>query len=118
RARPANPLAEGVSSPGQRIRLTFVVPQPMRSDVPDLTRLRGVRVVPVERLDEDTFRSVGLTGADALGLVLPDDVLNLHAALCPQAVEPNVRLVMRLANTTLGQSIRKLFASSAVMSDA
>jgi Trk K+ transport system NAD-binding subunit len=111
-------LAEELASAGHRIRLTVVVPQPMRSDVPDLTRLRGVRVVPVERLDEDTFRSVGLTGADALGLVLPDDVLNLHAALCAQAVEPNVRLVMRLANTTLGQSIRKLFASSAVMSDA
>jgi Trk K+ transport system NAD-binding subunit len=111
-------LAEELASAGHRIRLTVVVPQPMRSDVPDLTRLRGVRVVPVERLDEDTFRSVGLTGADALGLVLPDDVLNLHAALCAQAVEPDVRLVMRLANTTLGQSIRKLFASSAVMSDA
>ncbi|HEY7273606.1 MAG TPA: NAD-binding protein [Actinoplanes sp.] len=111
-------LAEELASAGHRIRLTVVVPQPMRSDVPDLTRLRGVRVVPVERLDEDTFRSVGLTGADALGLVLPDDVLNLHAALCAQAVEPNLRLVIRLANSTLGQSIRKLFASSAVMSDA
>jgi Trk K+ transport system NAD-binding subunit len=111
-------LAEELASAGHRIRLTVVVPQPMRSDVPDLTRLRGVRVVPVERLDEDTFRSVGLASADALGLVLPDDVLNLHAALCAQAVEPNLRLVIRLANTALGQSIRKLFASSAVMSDA
>jgi Trk K+ transport system NAD-binding subunit len=111
-------LAEELSSAGQRIRLTVVVPQPMRSDVPDLTRLRGVRVVPVERLDEDTFRSVGLAGADALGLILPDDVLNLHAALCAQVVEPNLRLVMRLVNTALGQGIRNLFASSAVMSDA
>jgi Trk K+ transport system NAD-binding subunit len=111
-------LAEELSSAGQRIRLTVVVPQPMRSDVPDLTRLKGVRVVPVERLDEDTFRSVGLAGADALGLILPDDVLNLHAALCAQVVEPNLRLVMRLVNTALGQGIRNLFASSAVMSDA
>jgi voltage-gated potassium channel Kch len=111
-------LAEELSSTGQRIRLTVVVPQPMRSDVPDLTRLKGVRVVPVERLDEDTFRSVGLAGADALGLILPDDVLNLHAALCAQVVEPNLRLVMRLVNTALGHGIRNLFASSAVMSDA
>jgi Trk K+ transport system NAD-binding subunit len=111
-------LAEELASAGHRIRITVVVPQPMRSDVPDLTRLRGVRVVPVERLDEETFRSVGLSGADALGLVMPDDVVNLHAALCAQAVEPNLRLVIRLVNTALGQSIRKLFASSAVMSDA
>jgi Trk K+ transport system NAD-binding subunit len=111
-------LAEELSSAGHRIRLTVVVPQPMRSDVPDLTRLKGVRVVPVERIDEDTFRSVGLAGADALGLILPDDVLNLHAALCAQVVEPNLRLVMRLVNTSLGHGIRNLFASSAVMSDA
>jgi Trk K+ transport system NAD-binding subunit len=111
-------LAEELSSAGHRIRLTVVVPQPMRSDVPDLTRLKGVRVVPVERIDEDTFRSVGLAGADALGLILPDDVLNLHAALCAQVVEPNLRLVMRLVNTALGHGIRNLFASSAVMSDA
>jgi Trk K+ transport system NAD-binding subunit len=111
-------LAEELASAGHRIRITVVVPQPMRSDVPDLTRLRGVRVVPVERLDEETFRSVGLSGADALGLVMPDDVVNLHAALCAQAVEPNLRLVIRLVNTALGQSIRRLFASSAVMSDA
>ena len=99
-------LAEELASAGHRIRITVVVPQPMRSDVPDLTRLRGVRVVPVERLDEETFRSVGLSGADALGLVMPDDVVNLHAALCAQAVEPNLRLVIRLVNTALGQSIR------------
>ena len=111
-------VAEELSSAGQRIRLTVVVPQPLRSDVPDLTELPGVRVVPVERLDEATFESVGLAGADALGLIMPDDVVNLHAALCAQAVEPDLRLVIRMVNTALGQGIRKLFASCAVMSDA
>src|SRR4029450_12858257 len=103
-------LAEELASAGHRIRLTVVVPQPMRSDVPDLTRLRGVRVVPGERLAGDTLRSVGLAAADALGLVLPDDVLNLHAALCAQAVEPNLRLVMRLAQTTPRARSRKVLA--------
>src|SRR6201995_5495949 len=49
---------------------------------------------------------------------MSDDVVNLHAALCAQAVEPNLRLVIRMVNTALGQGVRKLFASCAVLSDA
>jgi Trk K+ transport system NAD-binding subunit len=111
-------LAEELSNAGHRIRITVVVPHRLRSDVPDLTQLRGVRVVKAERLDEATFADVGLAGADALALVMPDDVVNLHAALCAQAVEPGLRLVIRMVNTALGQGVRKLFASCAVMSDA
>jgi Trk K+ transport system NAD-binding subunit len=111
-------LVEELSKAGHRIRLTVVVPPRLRSDVPDLTQLNDVRVIRAERLDESTFQSVGLTGADALALVMPDDVVNLHAALCAQAVEPNLRLVIRMVNTALGQGIRKLFASCAVLSDA
>jgi Trk K+ transport system NAD-binding subunit len=111
-------LVEELSKAGHRVRLTVVVPPRLRSDVPDLTQLNDVRVVRAERLDESTFQSVGLTGADALALVMPDDVVNLHAALCAQAVEPNLRLVIRMVNTALGQGIRKLFASCAVLSDA
>ena len=111
-------LVEELSKAGHPVRLTVVVPPRLRSDVPDLTQLNDVRVVRAERLDESTFQSVGLTGADALALVMPDDVVNLHAALCAQAVEPNLRLVIRMVNTALGQGIRKLFASCAVLSDA
>jgi Trk K+ transport system NAD-binding subunit len=111
-------LVEELSKAGHRVRLTVVVPPRLRSDVPDLTQLNDVRVVRAERLDESTFQSVGLMGADALALVMPDDVVNLHAALCAQAVEPNLRLVIRMVNTALGQGIRKLFASCAVLSDA
>jgi Trk K+ transport system NAD-binding subunit len=111
-------LAEELSNAGNRIRLTVVVPPRLRPDVPDLAQLRGVRVIRAERLDEATFASLGLAGADALALVMPDDVVNLHAALCAQAIEPNVRLVIRMVNTALGAGVRKLFASCAVMSDA
>jgi len=111
-------LAEELSSAGHRIRLTVVVPPVLRSDVPDLTQLRGVRVLPAERLDEATFQEAGLEGADALALVMPDDVVNLHAALCAQAVEPDLRLVIRMVNAALGQGVRKLFTSCAVLSDA
>jgi Trk K+ transport system NAD-binding subunit len=111
-------LVEELSNAGHRIRITVVVPHRLRLDVPDLTQLRGVQVIKAERLDEETFQSAGLAGADALALVMPDDVVNLHAALCAQAVEPGLRLVIRMVNTALGQGVRTLFASCAVMSDA
>ncbi|WP_199510290.1 potassium channel family protein [Nucisporomicrobium flavum] len=111
-------LAEELANAGHRIRLTVVVPPRLRSDVPDLAGLRGVRVVRADRLDESTFRSAGLAGAAALALVMPDDVVNLHAALCAQAVEPDLRLVIRMFNSGLGYGVRRLFADCAVLSDA
>jgi Trk K+ transport system NAD-binding subunit len=111
-------VAEELSNSGDRIRLTVIVPAKLRADVPDLTDLRGVRVIRADRLDERTFRSAGLAGATALALVMPDDVVNLHAALCAQAVEPDLRLVIRMFNTGLGYGVRRLFADCAVLSDA
>lgn len=111
-------VAEELSNAGHRIRVTVIVPATLRSGVPDLTALRGVRVIRAERLDEQTFRDAGLTEATALGLVMPDDVTNLHAALCAQAVEPDLRLVIRMVNSGLGYGVRRLFADCAVLSDA
>ena len=111
-------VAEELANSGHRIRLTVIVPARLRADVPDLATLRGVRVIRADRLDEHTFRSAGLAGATALALVMPDDVVNLHAALCAQAVEPDLRLVIRMFNTGLGYGVRRLFADCAVLSDA
>ncbi|MEU7903216.1 NAD-binding protein [Actinoplanes sp. NPDC049118] len=111
-------VAEELANAGHRIRLTVIIPSTLREDVPDLATLRGVRVVRADRLDERTFRAAGLAGAAALGLVMPDDVVNLHAALCAQAVEPDLRLVIRMFNTGLGYGVRRLFADCAVLSDA
>jgi Trk K+ transport system NAD-binding subunit len=111
-------LAEELSSAGHRIRITVVAPHRIRDNVPDLGSLRGVRVIRADRLDERTFRSAGLAGAAALALVMPDDVVNLHAALCAQAVERDLRLVIRMFNTGLGYGVRRLFDDCAVLSDA
>ncbi|MDT4992245.1 MAG: hypothetical protein QOH97_2137 [Actinoplanes sp.] len=111
-------LAEELATTAQRIRLTVIAPRNQRADVPELTDLRGVRVVRADRLDERTFREAELAGADALALVMPDDVVNLHAALCAQAVEPDLRLVIRMFNSGLGYGVRRLFADCAVLSDA
>jgi Trk K+ transport system NAD-binding subunit len=113
-------LAEELANSGHRIRLTVITPAEVRADVPDFADLRGrgVRVIRAERLDERTFRDAGLAGAAALALVMPDDMVNLHAALCARAVEGDLRLVVRMFNTGLGYGVKKLFADCAVLSDA
>ncbi|MEH1015272.1 NAD-binding protein [Micromonospora sp. CPCC 206060] len=100
------------------VRVTVIVPPRRRADGPDIRAVRGVRILPADRLDEQTFRAAGLAGADGLALLHQDDVGNIHAALCAQEVEPGVRLVLRMFNTSLASGVRQLFPDSAVLSDA
>ena len=113
-------LAEELVSSGHAMRLTVLTPPDLRPDVPDFDELRsrGVRVITAARLDERMFREAGLAGADALALVMPDDMVNLHAALCARAVEGNLRLVIRMFNTGLAQGVQGMFMDCAVLSDA
>ncbi|MFE7869947.1 NAD-binding protein [Micromonospora humida] len=101
-----------------RVRITLVVPERRRSEGPDGRDVDGVQVVRADRLDEATFHRAGLAGADGLALLHQDDVGNMHAALCAQEVEPRLRLVVRMFNTSLANGLRQLFPDSAVLSDA
>ncbi len=112
-------LADELADSG-RLRITVITPPDLRPAVPDLSllRARGVKVITAARIDERTFRDAGLAGAAALALVMPDDVANLHAALCARAVEGDLRLVIRMFTTGLASGVRRLFADCAVLSDA
>jgi Trk K+ transport system NAD-binding subunit len=105
-------------SPAGRVRITLVVPERRRSEGPDGRDLPGVQVILADRLDEATFHRAGLAGAEGLALLHQDDVGNMHAALCAQEVEPRLRLVVRIYNTSLANGLRELFPDSAVLSDA
>ncbi|MFC7534929.1 NAD-binding protein [Actinoplanes sp. GCM10030250] len=113
-------LAEELAKSRHRIRITVITPHRLRPDVPDLAKLRdrGVEWRKADRLDERTFREAGLAGATALALVMPDDMVNLHAALCAREVEAKLRVVVRMFNTGLGHSVVSLFPDCAVLSDA
>ena len=113
-------LAEELITSGRGLRLTVITPPDMRPDLPDFDELeaRGVRVLTAARLDERTFREAGLAGAAGLALVMSDDMVNLHAALCARAVEGDLRLVIRMFTTGLANGVRRLFADCAVLSDA
>jgi Trk K+ transport system NAD-binding subunit len=99
-------------------RVTVIVPHRRRTDGPEIRAIRGINLVKSDRLDEDTFRAAGLAGASGLALLHQDDVGNIHAALCAQEVEPQLRVVMRMFNTSLGNGVRQLFPDCAVLSDA
>ncbi|HEX2773175.1 MAG TPA: TrkA family potassium uptake protein, partial [Micromonosporaceae bacterium] len=57
-------------------------------------------------------------GASGLALLHQDDVGNIHAALCAQGVVRDVRIVMRMFNTSLGYRIKPLLHDCEVLSDA
>lgn len=99
-------------------RVTVILPVRRRVDGADLAEVRGIRRIRAEKLDAATFRAAGLENAEALALMQPDDVANLHAALCAQEVNRRVRLVIRMFNPRLAQGVRHLFANCAVLSDA
>ncbi|MGW5668499.1 potassium channel family protein [Micromonospora sp. NPDC003776] len=105
-------------SPAGQPRVTLVVPERKRSDGPDGRDLDGVQVILADRLDEATFRRAGLAAAAGLALLHQDDVGNMHAALCAQEVEPRLRLVVRMFNTSLANGLREFFPDSTVLSDA
>ncbi|GIF09470.1 potassium transporter TrkA [Actinoplanes siamensis] len=88
--------------------------------MPDLKVLeeRGVELRQADRLDERAFRDAGLAGATALALVMPDDMVNLHAALCAREVEEKLRVVVRMFNTGLAGSVSRIFPDHVVLSDA
>ncbi|GAA2647394.1 potassium channel family protein [Paractinoplanes durhamensis] len=113
-------VADELINSDRPLRLTVITPPDLRPDVPDFDdlRARGARVITAARLDERTFREAGLADAAGLALVMPDDMVNLHAALCARAVEGDLRLVIRMFATGLAQGVRRLFADCAVLSDA
>ncbi|HEX5540861.1 MAG TPA: NAD-binding protein [Micromonospora sp.] len=102
----------------ESVRVTVIVPSRRRPDGPDIRSIRGIRLLRADRLDEDTFRAAGLRGARGLALMHQDDVQNIHAALCAQEVAPDVPLVMRVFNLSLGRRVKQLFTDCEVVSDA
>lgn len=116
-----NPLAyrlvnELVSRFGADV--TVVAPRSVRDHGPQIARLPRVRIVESGRLDDDTLRAAGVADARALALVNQDDVGNIHAALRAYELNPRLRMVIRMFNTSLGHRIRTLFTDCTVLSDS
>ncbi len=98
--------------------VTAVLPSAERNYGPQISLIPGIRVVEATRLNTDALLAAGITEADALALVKQDDVGNIDAALTAQELNPDLRLIIRMFNMSLGHGIRRLFNNCAVLSDA
>jgi Trk K+ transport system NAD-binding subunit len=101
-----------------RTQVTVILPNKRRNHGPQIARLPNIRVVEADRLDAEAFHRAELATATAIALVHQDDVGNIHAALQAQEINPRLRLVIRMFNTSLGYGIRRLFTDCRVLSDA
>ena len=95
-----------------------IMPDRRRNHGPQIARLPRVRIIESDRLDVEAFQHARLNQADAVAMVRQDDVGNIHAALQAQEVNPNIRLVIRMFNMSLGHGVRRMFRDCAVLSDA
>ena len=75
-----------------------------------------LRVVERPETDRRAFLEADLAGARGLALLDQDDLGNFHAALRATEVNPDLRLVLAIFNTSLGERIRTFFSDCAVLS--
>src|SRR5712691_2747016 len=99
-------------------RVTVILPSAQRGHGPRIARLPGVRIIERAELDERAFRDAQAQSARALAILHQDDLGNFHAALRVQELNPDLRLVVAIFNTGLGERIRTFFSDCAVLSES
>ena len=82
--------------------VTVILPSARGRDGLMMARLPGVRLIERAGLDDQAFISAGVPAARALALLRQDDLGNFHAALRAQELNPDLRLVVAIFNTSLG----------------
>jgi Trk K+ transport system NAD-binding subunit len=83
-----------------------------------IAQLPGVRVIERPELDTQAFTAAQAQSARAMALTRQDDLGNFHAALRAQDLNPDLRLVMRIFSTGLGERMRSFFPDCAVLSSS
>src|SRR6202043_2551993 len=112
----ARTVEELTSRYGQHV--TVILPSVQRNHGPAIARLPGVRVIERDELSADAFRDAHVQSARALALLRQDDLGNFHAALRAAELNPDLRLVVAIFNTRLGERIRTFFTDCAVLSES
>jgi Trk K+ transport system NAD-binding subunit len=83
---------------------------------PQIAALPGVTVREHAGLTTEAFTDADVSVARALALVGPDDLVNFHAALRAQELNPDLRLVVAAYNRGLGEHITSFFRDCTVLS--
>jgi TrkA-N domain len=99
-------------------RVTMLLRSREAGHGPQIARLPRVRVIERAELDGDAFTAAQVQTARALALLRQDDLGNFHAALRAQELNPDLRLVVAVFNTGLGERMRTFFRDCAVLSSS
>jgi Trk K+ transport system NAD-binding subunit len=99
-------------------QVTVILPSAQRNHGPIMARLPGVRLIERADLDSQAFLAADLPSARALALLSQDDLGNFHAALRAQELNSDLRLVVAIFNTSLGERIQTFFTDCAVLSES
>jgi Trk K+ transport system NAD-binding subunit len=86
---------------------------------PDDHRLRGARLVVGDCRRREVLEQAGVREAGGVLVLTGDDLLNVAAALAVRALNPDVRVVLRMFNQNLigrlGQAVKNVYALSTSM---
>ncbi|HEY1640112.1 MAG TPA: NAD-binding protein [Streptosporangiaceae bacterium] len=99
-------------------RVTVILRSAKHSHGPQLAQLPGVRILERPEADRQALLDAGLASARGLALLEQDDLGNFHAGLRAQEINPDLRLVIAIFNTRLGERIRTFFTDCAVLSES
>ena len=81
-----------------------------------IDKLADVHVIEAQRPHPDAFAELDLSTVEALALVESNDIANIDAALAAHEMNPDLRMVVRMFNASLGQGMAEL-PNCAVLSD-
>ncbi len=109
-------VEELASNYGERV--TVLLGSVSRGHGPRIAQLPGVRVIEQLNLDSAAFAAAQVHSARAIALMGRDDLANFHAGLRAQDLNPDLRMVMRIFNTGLGERMRAFFPDCAVLSSS
>jgi Trk K+ transport system NAD-binding subunit len=98
--------------------VTVILPSAQRGQGPRMARLPGVRLIERSELDHQAFLAADVPNARGIALLHQDDLGNFHAALRAQELNADLRLVVAIFNTSLGERIRTFFTDCAVLSES
>jgi Trk K+ transport system NAD-binding subunit len=93
--------------------VTVIVPD-VTSDHAQEMAAMGATLVVAPRPHEAALREAGVETAQAIALVSPDDLGNVHAALTAEELNKSIRLVVHIVNPRLAEFVENLVSCDAM----
>jgi len=98
--------------------VVVVLPDPAKNYGPSISALPRVSVLTHVALTSGAFTDADIATARGLVLAGPEDLVNFHAALRADELNPELRIVVAAFNRRLGQHIRGFFRDCTVLSSS